>query len=626
MFPTNRSRVLLCSSAIIALLATGLNARAEEATGSVRPSDAPAGLSQQVDPVVDLPLADLPPAIVDMTPNDGSFTLAVPDLPAMPGGFEPATPDIAVKVPLPDLPDVGAAFAATPANPAPASPAPASSAPAQATRSVMDPVTVAAAIEASLVTSEATAMPRLGPAERDAIDAFYKDRHHAPLWVINGAWNEAAKAVLATLASADEDGLRASDYAPPLLPLNIPGDASEYAQADIRLSTLAVSYARDARGGRIPSGRLSKLITPNLDIPAPADVLNALAASADPKALLASYHPPHEGYRLLKRELAALRAARPATPLVSVPQGPIVRPGMRDPRIPLVRARFGLGPSEPGSDTTYDERLASAVASFQKDNGLPASGILNRQTVAALSGQSDRAREADLIANMERWRWLPGDLGARHIFVNTPEFTLRLFDKGNVAHQTRVIIGKPETPTPIFSDEMEHVVVNPSWYVPPSILKNEFLPNLAVNPNYAAERGYVVTRSGNSISVRQPPGERNALGFIKFMFPNQHAVYLHDTPSRRLFTAQKRAFSHGCVRVDQPFLLADFIFAADPTWDEKRLKSLIGKGERTIRLPAKIPVHLTYFTLSVDSDGKLVSFADIYGFNARVKAALRLGA
>ena len=193
---------------------------------------------------------------------------------------------------------------------------------------------------------------------------------------------------------------------------------------------------------------------------------------------------------------------------------------------------------------------------------------------------------------------------------------------GSVRDETRVIVGKTETPTPVFSGMMEYAVVNPSWNVPPSILKNEFLPALARDPNYAARRGYeVVYRNGN-ISVRQPPGERNALGFIKFLFPNNHAVYLHDTPNRSLFSASQRAMSHGCVRVDDPFRFADSVLPE--AWSSERLKKLIGKGERTIRLPEKLPVHLAYFTLAADDHGALRTYSDLYGHDARMKIALGL--
>lgn len=169
---------------------------------------------------------------------------------------------------------------------------------------------------------------------------------------------------------------------------------------------------------------------------------------------------------------------------------------------------------------------------------------------------------------------------------------------------------------------MEYAVVNPSWNVPPSILKNEFLPGLARDPNYAARRGYEVIYRNGQVAVRQPPGERNALGFVKFMFPNNHAVYLHDTPNRSLFAGSQRALSHGCVRVDDPFRFADAVLP--PAWSSERLKKLIGKGERTIRLAEKLPVHLAYFTAYTDDSGSFRTLPDLYGYDQRMKIALGL--
>jgi L,D-transpeptidase YcbB len=244
--------------------------------------------------------------------------------------------------------------------------------------------------------------------------------------------------------------------------------------------------------------------------------------------------------------------------------------------------------------------------------------------VAALSGPSVAQRQSDLIANMERWRWLPADLGQRHIMVNVPEFRLQMVEGRNTVYQTRVIVGKEQSQTPIFSENMKYLVVNPSWTIPPSIMKKEILPALANDPYYAARKGYKIIRRGDRITVQQPPGERNALGFLKFMFPNQHAVYLHDTPNRNLFSASKRAFSHGCVRVDKPFELAEEIMGKDGKWTEERLRGLIGKGERTVHLTNPLPVHLTYFTLAVDEKGEVKRFEDLYGLDRKVRAALNL--
>jgi murein L,D-transpeptidase YcbB/YkuD len=227
----------------------------------------------------------------------------------------------------------------------------------------------------------------------------------------------------------------------------------------------------------------------------------------------------------------------------------------------------------------------------------------------------------DFLTNMERWRWLPVNAGDSRIEVNIPEYTMRLYEHGTLKHTGRVVVGKTNTQTPVFSSVMDHVVINPSWGVPDSILKKEFLPKIAGDPDYAERHGYQVIRKNDRIvGIRQPPGERNALGFIKFMFPNEHAVYLHDTPQRNLFARDERAFSHGCVRVDQPFALADALLGS-MGFDETRLKAMIGKGEKTVTLQTRLPVHLTYFTLSVDESGHIRRFTDIYGHDEKLRAA-----
>lgn len=471
----------------------------------------------------------------------------------------------------------------------------------------------AAAIATAL--PEALTLRRLGERERNEIIAAYQANENRPFWVGAKGWNEAGKRIATQLGHAAEDGLRPNDYP---LPAFEASDKTRLAEADIRLSALAVLYARDARGGRLDPRRLSKLITPTLYLPSATEVLSELAGATDAGMVLAAYNPPHEQYRRLKAQLAEMREHLDDTPLVRIPAGPPLKLGMRDERVPLVRARLGLGPSE---EPVFDRSTALALTDFQKKAGLPANGILSERTLAALGKPASARGEEDIIAQMERWRWLPPDLGTDHIITNVPEMKVRVIRAGKVVLDARAIIGKPESATPIFSHKMDHVVVNPSWYVPPSILRKEFLPGLAADPDYAAKRGYVVTRTkGGGISVRQPPGERNALGWIKFMFPNEHAVYLHDTPNRRLFGAGKRALSHGCVRVENPFALADQVLG--PEWTHERLKRLIGSGERRINLPQPLAIHLVYNTIVVGEDGRVTRFDDVYGFHKLVRQAL----
>ena len=464
---------------------------------------------------------------------------------------------------------------------------------------------------------------RVSGKDREALSAYYAKAERPLIWARDGAWSPAASGAMERLRAADEDGLDPADYALPDRGLRKDAPPAQWAKSDVKLSLAAIRYARDARGARIDLARLSALVTPKLSLPAVDEVLSRVSAAGDAGGALESYNPPHAGYRALKERLAQLRESHPSQPSVRLPKGPTLRVGMKDPRVPLIRARFNLA-KDSDNQTIYDERLASAVAAFQKEKGLPNTGVLNPQTVAALSGPSVAQRQSELIANMERWRWLPADLGQRHIMVNVPEYRLQVVEGRNVVHQARVIVGKEQSQTPIFSENMKYLVVNPSWTIPPSIMKKEILPALANDPYYAARKGYKIIRRGDRISVQQPPGERNALGFVKFMFPNQHAVYLHDTPNRNLFSAGKRAFSHGCVRVDKPFELAEEIMGKDGKWTEEKLRGLIGKGERYVNLTNPLPVHLTYFTLAVDEKGEVKRFDDIYGLDRKVRAALNL--
>ena len=301
---------------------------------------------------------------------------------------------------------------------------------------------------------------------------------------------------------------------------------------------------------------------------------------------------------------------------------------MVDPRVALIRTRFGLD-QEVGAASTdalvYDSRVASAVAGFQRANGLKGSGVLNASTALALAGGDAARQESVVLANMEMWRWEPRDMGEERVEVNIPDFTLKVTRGEEVIHNARVIVGKPDTQTPIFSNELRYILLNPSWHVPQSIIKKEMLPKLAKDPDYLTRMGFEVVQKGDSIMVRQPPGERNALGRILFMFPNDHNVYLHDTPSRGLFGATRRAFSHGCVRVDQPLELGEIVMGgAANGWSQQRLRGLVGGGEQSIFLPRRIAIHIEYFTAFVDDSGDLQMREDLYGHIRRVQDALGL--
>jgi murein L,D-transpeptidase YcbB/YkuD len=550
-------------------------------------------------------------------------------------------------------PDAETASAPPPAATAPAETSPAAApeaaptpaaTPQDAAAPAIDPQMAAAMSAAldALVAADVKASP-IGAgdwrAARLAIRSFYAARGFAPVWLDGHGLNLHGEAALARLERADEDALNLAAFA---LPKDLPADATpeRLAEAEATLSAAVVAYAMQASGSRIVPTRISSLITARPTVADPGAALAAVAAAADPGAALEGYDPLQKGYRDLRDQLSRTRAAAPppppvpsATPTTTrIPDGPSLGLGMHDPRVPLVRARLGV-PADGAAAEVYDLPLAAAVQAFQRANGLPPNGALTRGTVAALSGGaaapplaskptapiSPAHRIAMLEANMEMWRWEPRDMGAERIEINIPDYTLRMMEGDDLVHQARVIVGKPDTPTPVFSNAMKYILVNPIWRVPDSIVRKELAPHLAEDPDYLIRRGYQVAEIGGHMFVSQPPGEGNALGHILFMFPNEHAVYLHDTPLRGLFGMARRAFSHGCVRLDQPMRLAELVMGAG--WSA-RLQAMIGSTERTVMLPHPIPIHLEYFTEFVDAAGALQEREDVYGIATRVAGTI----
>jgi L,D-transpeptidase YcbB len=482
---------------------------------------------------------------------------------------------------------------------------------------------VNAALKAALEARFGLPNPAVLPhrREREAIAAFYALRDFAPLWFSGGTANAAVAPAIERLKHAADDGLDVKGF-PQAFSL---ATNEEIAGADIALSDAVVAYGRQASGSRVDPRMISRLIGVEPEMADPAVILALVAtAGEDAGAELRRFNPPQKAYEALREKLLQSRQARGVAGRdAAIPSGPVLRPGMRDPRVPLVRARLSLDDAAAAEDLVYDTRIAAAVADFQKANGLSASGHLTARTVAALSG-GPSSLEAEILANMERWRWMPRDMGETHIEVNIPDYEAVVIEKGEVIERNRVVVGKEETPTPVFSETMRFLIVNPSWNVPQSIIRKEMLPRLAADPNYLSRLGYEVSSRAGHLVVRQPPGERNALGRIKFMFPNDFSVYMHDTPMRALFAAQKRAFSHGCVRVDDPFRFAETVLGRANGWSEQRVKKLIGGKERYVYLPKPLPVYLEYFTAFVDDSGELQLRDDIYGYSRRVKAALGL--
>jgi murein L,D-transpeptidase YcbB/YkuD len=464
-----------------------------------------------------------------------------------------------------------------------------------------------------------------GKHERAAVASFYQARHPAPLWLDKGVENARARAAIARLKGADADGLDPSDYKTPTF-AGLSPDA--LAEAELKLTDAVLTYARHLQAGRFPYTRVSNNIELPQAPPDPAEVLAKVADATDAGTALDQFSPPHEGYKKLKAMLAQMHGK--TTGAQEIADGPLLKPNakappMEDPRVPLLRDKLGLGGD--AADLKYDAKVAEAVKKFQRANDLPVTGNLDSRTIRELNGPP-RDRQIDaVISNMERWRWYPRDLGAAHVVVNLPDFSLRVMHAGAEVWSTRVVIGKPDMSTPLLSETMKYITINPTWNVPPSIVRNEYLPALQQDPTVLERMGLrVVYNRDGSVHIFQPPGEANALGRIRFNFPNRFLVYQHDTPDKQMFAHDVRAYSHGCMRVQDPAKYAEILLnIARPSenWTAERVKRMFGTGEQDIQLPAPIWVLLTYQNAFVDDAGKLQIRRDIYNIDSRTLAAIK---
>lgn len=493
-----------------------------------------------------------------------------------------------------------------------------------------------------------------------ALVAFYAKRDFALFWVNKDKLTNRAEQLLEHLSKAEEEGLNPKDYMPVSLSgystdiSHLEGNQKALLQLEIELTQTALKYARHVSAGRVRPHRLSENLTPTLPLLSTDETLEGLASSATLKDFLTSLAPQHVGYQRLKAALATARTQTTTTNWTKVPAGrKSLKPGQSDNRIALVRQRliesgdYKPALTEPKSnddaqtDTNleldkanlYDRDLVKAIKAFQRKKGLAADGWIGRQTIAVMNRpRPNRAKK--ILVNMERYRWLPRELGKRHVFVNQADYKMHIIDEGKVIHSARVIIGKPKHQTPVFSNEIKTVVFNPYWNVPRSIIKNEMLPFLLQDPYYLERQGFEVrltqrTRRRSSffgwgggpdisdekqiVSVRQPPGPGNALGRVKFLFPNKHHVYMHDTPTKHLFARNNRAYSHGCVRVQNAQRFAEILLRLDANWSPRRVASAIATGENQyVNLKRKVPVHLAYFTAWIDENNQFHSRPDIY--------------
>ncbi len=453
-----------------------------------------------------------------------------------------------------------------------------------------------------------------------------------------GQLNTTAKGVIARLKDAAADGLNPADY--PVPDFAAASSPDQLAEADLKLTASMMDYARHAQSGRLHWSQVSGDISYPEHPINPEQVLTNVTSAKDASAALDSYNPPQKLYRELKKKLAELRGAgrRPRHTDRGWSRAEI-RPGtrqeasrreMEDSRVPMLRAKLGI--TENADDTHYDAKVAAAVRKFQANADLKATGVLDERTVKAINSPK-RDRQIDtVVVNMERWRWLPRELGApslgnAYAILNIPDYSLKVMQHGAQVWSTRVVVGKPGIhATPLLTETMKYITVNPTWNVPPSIIYNEYLPALQQDPTVLERMGLKLERDrSGGIHISQPPGERNALGRIRFNFPNKFLVYQHDTPDKHLFAKEERAFSHGCMRVQNPDQYAATLLGIEfpnEHYTPEKIRNMYGRSEIDIKFPTPIPVNITYQTAFVD-DGKLQIRKDVYGRDATMLALLR---
>ncbi len=473
-----------------------------------------------------------------------------------------------------------------------------------------------------------------------ALKAHYLDNSGSIYWVGTGRMTP----FIQRLEDAQFDGLNPDDYPVDTL-IDVrdsvdPDDPRSAAQAELYYSAFFVAYAADLKIGRVAPQKVDPRLfrsRKSIDV---LRVLTELNKQRNPGTFLSSFEPQNEHYQALKRmmRIYSNQADEGGWPLIG--QGAALKPGMSDPRVSKIRSLLALTGDYEWQVTNspiYDEQLVIAVQRFQQRHGLEAKGLIGKQSIIAMDvTPEDRIKQ--IMLNMERWRWMPDTLGQDHFLVNLAAFELQRVQSSVIVERMNVVVGAVATQTPEFSDEMEYVELNPTWTVPYSIATQEMLPKLRSNPfAYAADFDVFVNGALSSwgsinwdaygpgkfpFTFRQRPGPKNALGKVKFMLPNKHNIYLHDTPSKDKFASTSRAFSHGCIRLSRPIELAHTLIRNVPGWSDALVDGVLASGKLTrVSLPNHIPVHLVYSTAFKGENG--IEFRpDVYGRDRKLYSAL----
>ncbi len=475
---------------------------------------------------------------------------------------------------------------------------------------------------------------------REALKAHYLGNGGSIYWAGTGRMTP----FIQRLEDAQFDGLNPDDYPVDTL-IDVrdsvdPDDPRSAAQAELYFSAFFVAYAADLKIGRVAPQKVDPRLfrsRKSIDV---LRVLTELNKQRNPGAFLSSFEPRNEHYQALKRmmRIYSTQADEGGWPIIG--QGAALKPGMSDPRVPKIRSLLALTGDyewQVTNSPVYDEQLVIAVQRFQQRHGLEAKGLIGKQSIIAMDvTPEDRIKQ--IMLNMERWRWMPDALGQDHFLVNLAAFELQRVQSSVIVERMNVVVGAATTQTPEFSDEMEYVELNPTWTVPYSIATQEMLPKLRANPfAYAEDFDVFVNGKLSSwasinwdaygpgkfpFTFRQRPGPKNALGKVKFMLPNKHNIYLHDTPSKDKFASTSRAFSHGCIRLSRPIELAHTIISEVPGWSDALVDTVLASGKLTrVSLPTHIPVHLVYSTAFKGENG--IEFRpDVYGRDRKLYNAL----
>ncbi|MEL7048840.1 MAG: L,D-transpeptidase family protein, partial [Pseudomonadota bacterium] len=491
------------------------------------------------------------------------------------------------------------------------------------------------------------------------LGTFYADPDHEPVWVRGGALTPAAGELMEELGRAKDWGLEASDYDVPSA-YGALTTVADQARAELDLTLTALEYAFHANGGRFDPTDLSLWYDMRPKRPNASTLLRQLSRSNDAGGVLRSLHPTHpqfvalrEAYLdIIKPGRAATSKTKPAEPRVEdiyFAKGPAIRRGKRHPQIALLRKRLNVPAQSRGDETLYDREVMNAVNDFMRTQGWRKKYVFDRRVRAKLnalrnggSKKPTRISKRSLLVNMEKWRWMPRQFGEDfHIWNNIPAFRTLVRNGDQIVHSERIIVGKTSTQTPVFNDTMTHIVFKPEWGVPSSIKIKSLLPRLAGGDyDVLRRRGMRISVNGRTVNPRsinwskrdirsipivQGAGSSNPLGRMKFMFPNKHAVYMHDTPKRHLFNTRTRTHSAGCIRVRDPQKLAEILTQETLGWTDADVAEMLArraKSNQRVDLDRSIPVYNTYFTLVADADGKLRRYSDIYGHDKRIGQAL----